>query len=73
MKCSDHNFYFKLVLCLECHDVAVANLNEFWKSVKSLTKPPEIAPVGKLCPGIHVVILDEDNNPKPIGMTGEVR
>jgi len=40
--------------------------------VKKEAKRPKFAPVGKLCPEIHVVILDEENNPQPIGMPGEV-
>ena len=58
--------------CLECHDVAVSDLNAFWKSVKNEEKRPKFAPVGNLCPGIQVLILDEENNPQPIGMPGEV-
>ena len=50
----------------------MSDLNKFWDSVKNEKKRPKFAPVGKLCPGIHVAILDDDNNVQPVGLTGEV-
>lgn len=35
-------------------------------------KSCKFCPVGKLIPGIHVVVMDDQLNVKPVGVHGEV-
>ena len=35
-------------------------------------KSRKFCPVGKLLPGVHCVIMDEDYNVQPVGSPGEV-
>ena len=35
-------------------------------------KSVKFCPVGKVLPGVHVVILDDDLKPQPVGVPGEV-
>ena len=39
---------------------------------KKLDQPNEIAPIGQPCPGIVVTLRDEEGNPVPDGMEGEL-
>ena len=36
------------------------------------SQPRKFCPVGKLLPGVHIVVMDEEFNVKPIGVKGEV-
>uniref|UniRef100_H2YWG8 Dehydrogenase/reductase SDR family member 11 n=1 Tax=Ciona savignyi TaxID=51511 RepID=H2YWG8_CIOSA len=66
--------FYNLYSISECHDVATSDLNEFLKKEDETqdTKKRKFAPVGSVCPGIHVVILDNEGNPQPVGMPGEI-
>jgi hypothetical protein len=35
--------------------------------------PRKFCPVGKLLPGVHVLVMDDEMNVEPIGVRGEVR
>ncbi|CAD5209355.1 unnamed protein product [Bursaphelenchus xylophilus] len=52
----------------ETHDVAVADLNEFFKK----NEPRKFAPVGKVIPSVKVLILDQNQKKVPIGVPGEI-
>ncbi|XP_077966537.1 uncharacterized protein LOC120348546 [Styela clava] len=62
----------------ECHDVAAADLSQYWIDIKEQTSDVEalakrkFAPVGKVLPGVHIYILDEELNIQPTGVTGEI-
>ncbi|XP_066999059.2 uncharacterized protein [Anabrus simplex] len=51
----------------ECHDIACADLSEV-----SGPEPRKFCPVGKLLPGVHIIILDDDQNIQPVGAPGEI-
>ncbi|KAJ9589457.1 hypothetical protein L9F63_017318 [Diploptera punctata] len=52
----------------ECHDISCADLS----AGKLSAQPRKFCPVGKLIPGVHIVVMDQDLNVKPIGVKGEV-
>ncbi|CAD5206504.1 unnamed protein product [Bursaphelenchus okinawaensis] len=52
----------------ETHDVAVADLNDFFKK----NEPRKFAPVGKVLPSVKVLILDQNQRRVPIGVPGEI-
>ncbi|XP_071786315.1 uncharacterized protein [Asterias amurensis] len=59
----------------ETHDVAVANLNQEMKKIKesgTKGKTQKFCPVGKLLPGMHVIILNDDMEVQPVGSPGEI-
>ena len=50
-------------------------MNEFWTAENQASaggKREKFAPVGKVVPGVHLQILDENENSQPVGMPGEV-
>ncbi|XP_049804567.1 uncharacterized protein LOC126248021 isoform X1 [Schistocerca nitens] len=51
----------------ECHDIACADL-----SVIPDPEKRKFCPVGKLLPGVHVIIMDEEFNIKPVAVPGEI-
>ncbi|CAK5012196.1 unnamed protein product [Meloidogyne enterolobii] len=54
----------------ECHDVAVADLNEFYNTKNERR---QFAPVGKVIEGVKILILDEKTMKRvPIGVPGEI-
>ncbi|CAK5054419.1 unnamed protein product [Meloidogyne enterolobii] len=54
----------------ECHDVAVADLNEFYNNKNERR---QFAPVGKVIEGVKILILDEKTMKRvPIGVPGEI-
>uniref|UniRef100_A0A1I8BUP7 Fatty acid synthase n=1 Tax=Meloidogyne hapla TaxID=6305 RepID=A0A1I8BUP7_MELHA len=54
----------------ECHDVAVADLNEFYNNKNERR---QFAPVGKVLDGVKILILDEKTMKRvPIGVPGEI-
>ncbi|EDO29940.1 predicted protein [Nematostella vectensis] len=59
----------------ECHDVAVADLTNM-KFQEELPEKDEnkrkFCPVGKLLPGVQIVIMDKKMKPLPVGLPGEI-
>ncbi|XP_013419834.1 uncharacterized protein LOC106180401 [Lingula anatina] len=62
--------FFNLYSVSECHDVAVADLSHFYQDMK--LEGRKFCPVGKLLPGVKVVILDDQMKPQPVGVPGEI-
>lgn len=53
----------------ETHDVAVADLSQFYVQKEER----KYAPVGKVINGVKVLVLDENLKRVPIGVPGEVK
>ncbi|XP_076821581.1 uncharacterized protein LOC143468326 isoform X2 [Clavelina lepadiformis] len=66
--------FYNLYSISECHDVAIADLSQFLQQQTrdDSVKRPKYAPVGRVCPGIEVYILDGEGNVQPVGMPGEI-
>ncbi|XP_070554169.1 uncharacterized protein [Ptychodera flava] len=58
----------------ESHDVSAADLTDgtYSGGTGDGDKPRKFCPVGKLLPGVHVVIMDEKLQPLPVGVPGEI-
>ncbi|XP_046369445.2 glycine betaine reductase ATRR-like isoform X1 [Haliotis rufescens] len=56
----------------ECHDVACEDLTAYYTNNKESMMSRKFCPVGKLLPGVHVAILNEDQQVQPVGMPGEI-
>ncbi|XP_054272326.1 uncharacterized protein LOC128992659 [Macrosteles quadrilineatus] len=52
----------------ECHDVSNADLSD----MPSGCGGRQFCPVGKLFPGVHAVVMDENLTMKPVGEPGEI-
>lgn len=52
----------------ETHDVAVADLNDFFRRGEAR----KFAPVGRVLPAVRVLILDPQQRKVPIGVPGEI-
>jgi hypothetical protein len=64
----------------ECGTVILGHLvytSQFPFADLSLGKLPSVprkfCPVGKLLPGVHVLVMDDEMNVEPVGVSGEVR
>lgn len=64
----------------ECHDVAAANLSDFWNNInKNASKgnvnameKRKFAPVGTVLPGVRISVRSDDLEEQPPGVPGEV-
>lgn len=52
----------------ECNDVACADIS----CTSNCIEPRQFCPVGKLFPGVHMIVLDENLNTKATGEPGEI-
>lgn len=52
----------------ECHDVACSDLS----LGKLPSVPRKFCPVGKLLPGVQVLVMDDKMNVEPVGVRGEI-
>jgi amino acid adenylation domain-containing protein/thioester reductase-like protein len=68
MKYLSHTKIVNLYSISECHDVSVENLTEFHKRGEDR----KYCPVGKLIPGVKLLILDTNLRKVPIGVPGEI-
>uniref|UniRef100_A0A914XZY2 Uncharacterized protein n=1 Tax=Panagrolaimus superbus TaxID=310955 RepID=A0A914XZY2_9BILA len=68
MKVLHHVQVVNLYSISECHDVSVENLTEFYKRGEER----KYCPVGKLIPGVKLLILDTNLRKVPIGVPGEI-
>ncbi|KAK3100605.1 hypothetical protein FSP39_022476 [Pinctada imbricata] len=64
--------FINLYSVSECHDVACEDLSEYFKSNKDALSSRKFCPVGRLLPGVHVVILNEESASQPVGASGEI-
>ncbi|KAK7873449.1 hypothetical protein R5R35_000229 [Gryllus longicercus] len=51
----------------ECHDLACADLSDMVEYEQR-----KFCPVGKVLPGVHIIIMDEELNIQPVGAPGEI-
>ncbi|XP_077984922.1 uncharacterized protein LOC144439501 [Glandiceps talaboti] len=58
----------------ESHDVCVADLSDgtYNTANDSSGNPRKFCPVGKLLPGVQIVIMDDKLQPLPVGVPGEI-
>ncbi|XP_022103047.1 uncharacterized protein LOC110985905 isoform X2 [Acanthaster planci] len=59
----------------ETHDVAATNLTLEMKSIlgsEGKEKTQKFCPAGRLLPGVHVVILNDEMELQPVGSSGEI-
>ncbi|KAL4230934.1 hypothetical protein ACF0H5_011308 [Mactra antiquata] len=64
--------FLNLYSVSECHDVACENLNEYFNKNKDALVTRKFCPVGKVIPGVHIVIVDSDMKQQPVGSSGEI-
>lgn len=64
--------FLNLYSVSECHDVACENLNEYFEKNKDALLTRKFCPVGKVIPGVKIVITDSNLKPQPVGSSGEI-
>nr|KAG5705468.1 hypothetical protein BaRGS_004595 [Batillaria attramentaria] len=64
--------FINLYSVSECHDVACQDLTEYYQKNKESMSSRKFCPVGKVLPGVHVVIIGEEGRPLPVGVSGEI-
>jgi len=67
-----HVQFLNLYSVSEAHDIAITDLTAWYNKEKSNLKNTKFCPVGKLLPGVSVVILNEKEEPQPKGVSGEI-
>ncbi|XP_069130390.1 uncharacterized protein [Argopecten irradians] len=64
--------FLNLYSVSECHDVACEDLGEYFQNNQGAINSRKFCPVGRILPGVEVVILDDQHNPQPVGSSGEI-
>jgi len=56
----------------EAHDIACSDLTKWYQQNMDQVKDRKFCPVGKLLPGVSVIIMDDNLQPQPVGVSGEI-
>ncbi|GAB1602662.1 uncharacterized protein LOC115218372 [Argonauta hians] len=56
----------------ECHDVADVDLTHSYTHEKAAFESRKFSPVGKCLPDVEIVIMNEDLEVQPVGLSGEI-
>ncbi|KAH3843031.1 hypothetical protein DPMN_116538, partial [Dreissena polymorpha] len=64
--------FLNLYSVSECHDVCCEDLNAYFAYNKDALATRKFCPVGRIIPGVQVVILDNDFRPQGVGSSGEI-
>ncbi|XP_050415332.1 uncharacterized protein LOC126829469 isoform X1 [Patella vulgata] len=64
--------FINLYSVSECHDVAACDLTQLYTKDKETLLSRKFCPVGRVLPGVEVVILNDDMVPQSIGLPGEI-
>ncbi|ELT98363.1 hypothetical protein CAPTEDRAFT_224942 [Capitella teleta] len=56
----------------EAHDVAIADLSEWYQELKGNVLDKKFCTVGKLLPGTQVFIMNDEMEAQPVGVAGQI-
>ncbi|ELT87526.1 hypothetical protein CAPTEDRAFT_186995 [Capitella teleta] len=64
--------FFNMYGTSEANCVAIADLSEWYRQQKGEICGKKFCPVGKLLPGVKIVILNDEMQAQPVGVAGEI-
>ncbi|GFN85017.1 linear gramicidin synthase subunit d-like isoform x1 [Plakobranchus ocellatus] len=56
----------------ETHDLTTEDLTEYYNNSKETLMSRKFCPVGQVMKGVEIIIMDKDQNPQPVGKSGEI-
>lgn len=67
-----HAKFVNLYSISECHDVACLDLTEYYEKKKSDLHGRKFCPVGRHLPQVQILIMNEEREVQPVGVSGEI-
>ncbi|RUS78344.1 hypothetical protein EGW08_013895 [Elysia chlorotica] len=64
--------FINLYSVSECHDVACEDLTHYYRNFEESLMSRKFCPVGHILEGVKIIILDNEGNQQPVGMSGEI-